>query len=69
MAQRTYESDGLNVETADDVDELVADKRQGWSANAAKARRRQRRYKKRLHFYTARHQCGGLPTIHFHCSQ
>ena len=48
MARRTYESDGLNVETADDVDELVADKRQGWRANAAKARRRQRRYKKRL---------------------
>ena len=48
MARRTYESDGLNVETADDVDELVADKRRGWRANAAKARRRQRRYKKRL---------------------
>ncbi len=48
MARRTYESDGLNVETADDIDELVADKRQGWRANAAKARRRQRRYKKRL---------------------
>mgnify|MGYP001440426191 FL=1 len=48
MARRTYESDGLNVETADDVDKLVADKRQGWRANAAKARRRQRRYKKRL---------------------
>ena len=48
MARRTYESDGLNVETADDVDELVADKRQGWRANAAKARRRQRRDKKRL---------------------
>ena len=40
MARRTYESDDLNVETADDVDELVADKRQGWRANAAKARRR-----------------------------
>ena len=48
MARRTYESDGLNVETADNVDELVAEKRQGWRANAAKARRRQRRYKKRL---------------------
>ena len=35
MARRTYERDGLNVETADDVDELVADKRQGWRANAA----------------------------------
>ena len=48
MARRTYESDGLNVETADDVDELVSDKRHGWRANAAKARRRHRRYKKRL---------------------
>jgi len=48
MARRTYEGDGLNVETADDVDELVADKRRGWRANAAKARRRQRRYKKLL---------------------
>ena len=48
MARRTYESDGLIIETADDVEELVSDKRQGWRANAAKARRRQRRYKKRL---------------------
>ena len=48
MTRRTYESDGLNVEMADDVDELVSDKRQGWRANAAKARRRQLRYKKRL---------------------
>ena len=48
MTRRTYESDGLSVQTADDVDALVSDKRQGWRANAAKARRRQRRYKKRL---------------------
>ena len=48
MSRRTYESDGLIIERADDVDELVADKRQGRRANAAKARRRQRRYKKRL---------------------
>jgi hypothetical protein len=48
MTRRTYESDGLNVEMAYDVDELVSDKRQGWRASAAKARRRQRRYKKRL---------------------
>ena len=48
MARRTYESDGLSVEIAGDVDELVSDKRRGWRANAAKARRRQRRYKKRL---------------------
>lgn len=48
VPRRTYESDGLSIELADDVDELVSDKRQGWRANAAKARRRQRRYKKRL---------------------
>jgi hypothetical protein len=48
MARRTYESDGLSVEIAGDVDELVSDKRRGWRANAAKARRRQHRYKKRL---------------------
>jgi len=48
MARRTYESDGLIIKTAEDVDELVLDKRQGWRATAAKARRRQHRYKKRL---------------------
>lgn len=48
MARRTYESDGAHIQTADDLDELVHDKRQGWRANPAKARRRQRRYKKRL---------------------
>ena len=35
----------LHIETADD---LVHDKREGWRANSSKARRRQRRYKKRL---------------------
>ena len=48
MPRRTYERDGQTIELADDVDELVTDKRAGWRANAAKARRRQRRYKKRL---------------------
>ena len=48
MTRRTYESDGLSVETADDVDNLVSDKRHGWRSSAAKAQRRQRRYKKRL---------------------
>ena len=28
MARRTYESDGLIIKTAEDVDELVSDKRQ-----------------------------------------
>ncbi len=54
MTRRTYESDGKHIQTADDLDELVHDKRQGWRANPAKARRRQRRYKKRLtHTLTA----------------
>ena len=48
MPRRTYERDGQKIELADDVEELVSDKRAGWRANAAKARRRQRRYKKRL---------------------
>ena len=48
MTRRTYESDGLSVETADDVDNLVSDKRHVWRSRAAKARRRQRLYKKRL---------------------
>ena len=48
MTRRTYESDGEHIQTADDLDELGHDKRQGWRANPAKARRRQRRYKKRL---------------------
>ncbi len=48
MPRRTYERDGQKIELADDVDELVSDKRAGWRANPAKARRRQRRYKKRL---------------------
>ena len=48
MTRRTYEADGEQVQTADDLEELVHDKRQGWRANPAKARRRQCRYKKRL---------------------
>ena len=48
MPRRTYERDGQTIESVDDVDELVTDKRAGWRASAAKARRRQRRYKKRL---------------------
>ena len=48
MARRTYEGDAKHIEAADDLDELVKDKRAGWRANPAKARRRQRRYKNRL---------------------
>ena len=48
MPRRTYEADGRRVEVADDLDDLVSDKREGWRATPAKARRRQRRYGKRL---------------------
>ena len=48
MTQRNYEVDAERIETANDLDDLVHDKREGWRANSNKARRRQRRYKKRL---------------------
>lgn len=48
MPRRTSPNDARFVETADDLDDIVTDKREGWRANAAKARRRQRRYKKKL---------------------
>ena len=48
MAKRTYEKDGLKIEIARDLDDLVVDKRESWRANSSKANQRQRRYKKRL---------------------
>ena len=48
MTRRTYEADAEHIETADNLDDLVHDKREGWRANSSKARRRQRRYKKHL---------------------
>ena len=48
MARRTREADAELIETADDLEELVQDKRQNWRANSSKARRTQRRYKNRL---------------------
>ena len=48
MARRTREEDAELIETADDLEELVQDKRQNWRANSSKARRRQSRYKNRL---------------------
>ena len=48
MARRTHEADAELIETVDDLEELVQDKRKGWRANSSKARRRQRRYKNRL---------------------
>ena len=58
MAKRTYESDAQYVETVDDLDDVVQDKREGWRQSNSKARRRQRRYKKRLtHKLVKRHAC------------
>ena len=48
MVRRTYETDATKIESVDDIDELVADKREAWRATSDKARRRQRRYKNRL---------------------
>ena len=48
MVRRTYETDAVKIESVNDIDELVADKREAWRATSDKARRRQRRYKKRL---------------------
>ncbi len=48
MTRCTYEADAEHIETADDLDDLVQGKREDWRANSSKARRRRRRYKKRL---------------------
>jgi len=48
MVRRTYESDAEKIEDVDDIDDLVADKREAWKASSDNVRRRQRRYKKRL---------------------
>ena len=58
MVKRTYESDAQYVEAVDDLDDIVQDKREGWRQSNSKARRRQRRYKKRLtHELVKRHGC------------
>ena len=48
MVRRAYESDAEKIEDVDDIDDLVADKREAWRASSDNVRRRQRRYKKRL---------------------
>ena len=37
MTQRIYEADAEHLETADDLDVLVHDKREGWRANSEQA--------------------------------
>ena len=48
MTRRTYEKDAIFIERADDLENIVKDKREIWRSNPSKANRRQRRYKKRL---------------------
>ncbi len=60
MARRTREADAELIETVDDLEELVQDKRESWRANASKARRRQRRYKNRLTYELARMNLGSI---------
>ena len=48
MPKRTSPDDARFIETADDLDDVVTDKREGWRATPAKARRRQRRYQRKL---------------------
>jgi hypothetical protein len=48
MTKRTSPQDAARIDTADDLSDLVQDKREGWRATDAKARRRQRRYQNLL---------------------
>jgi hypothetical protein len=48
MAKRTYPDDARMIVDAGDVADVVVDKREGWRASPAKARRRQRRYARLL---------------------
>jgi hypothetical protein len=48
MPRRTSPADADQIVLADDLEVIVQDKREGWRANAAKARRRQRRYQNLL---------------------
>lgn len=48
MPKRTSPSDADQITQADDLETLVQDKRAGWRATSAKARRRQRRYQNLL---------------------
>jgi hypothetical protein len=45
MTKRTSPTDAGKITFAADLEDIVQDKREGWRASGAKARRRQRRYK------------------------
>ena len=46
--RRTYENDLKFIDSPEDLEILVIDKRSDWRASPSKAKRRQRRYKKRI---------------------
>ena len=46
--KRTYENDLEYIDSPEDIETLVVDKRSNWRASPSKAKRRQRRYKKRI---------------------
>ncbi len=48
MPKRTSINQIDKIESANDIEDMVFDKRAGWRANQAKARRRQRRYKRKM---------------------
>ncbi|MGF1508912.1 MAG: hypothetical protein ACFB9M_05335 [Myxococcota bacterium] len=48
VARRTRPSDAQYVSQADDLEHVVKDKRASWRADASRARRRNRRYQRRL---------------------
>lgn len=48
MPRRTSPADAEHIDTADDLQIIVQDKREAWRADGAKARRRQRHYQKLL---------------------
>ena len=45
MSKRTSPTDAGKISVATDLEKLVQEKREGWRASGANARRRQRRYK------------------------
>ena len=48
MPRRSSPADAQHIDSAQDLEILVEDKRASWRANGDKARRRQRRYKNLL---------------------
>ena len=48
MTKRTSINGAILIEDGQDLEQIVKDKRAQWRASNAKARRRQRRYKKKL---------------------